>query len=149
GEDIVPTEAIEVPSSATILVPRIESVGRPLPCLLPLGGRHLRFDRSHNCLNDLILHIEDALQNAIVIRRPQLNRIGSIDEFDAYAHPVAGSAHAAADYIAHSQIARYLLRLNVFALVAKARAARDHAQPANARKPGNHVLRDAIGEVLL
>src|SRR5215469_11532998 len=58
-------------------------------------------------------------------------------------------SHAAIDDVAYPKLLSDVLWIGGFAFVAETRAARDHAQPADARQSGNQVGRDPIRKILL
>src|SRR5215831_14909979 len=72
-----------------------------------------------------------------------------VHQLPSDAHPLSGLTHAAFEHVAHAEVAPDLLHVNGFALVRKARIARDHEQPWQARNRGSDLLDHAVGEIFL
>ena len=72
-----------------------------------------------------------------------------IDELGGNAHTVAGSAYAALEHVAHTELAPDVLNLGLLVLVGESRVARDHEQVGTSGQRVREVLGNAVTEVLL
>src|SRR5262249_48661641 len=74
---------------------------------------------------------------------------GSIDQLSRDAHALSVLAHAAFEHITNAKLPTNLFYIDRTALVAKARIARDHKQPADATQRRDDVLDDSVREIVL
>ena len=86
---------------------------------------------------------------AVVAFGPVMAAGRRVDELRADAQLLAGPAHAAFEHVADAKLARDLLHIDRAALVDERRVAGDDEQPADAGQPGDQVLGDAVGKILL
>ena len=69
-----------------------------------------------------------------------------VEKLGGYPNPVATTAHAAFENIAHTELASDLADVNGAALIGKARIARDHKEPRQPRDRRDELLDDAVDE---
>src|SRR5216684_3758794 len=72
-----------------------------------------------------------------------------IHQLSGYPHVVTGLAHAALQYVRHSQIATDVLHFCCFAFVGEGRGASDDQQIREPGESSNKVVGDAIAEIFL
>src|SRR5712692_5138938 len=72
-----------------------------------------------------------------------------VHQLRRYPHVVTGLAHAALQYVRHSQLAADVLHLRRLALVGKRRGARDDKQVLKSGEGGDEVIGDAVAEIFL
>ena len=109
----------------------------------------LRLNRGNDGLGDLVLYREHIGQLAVVTLRPEMAAGGDVVELHGDPHPAAILAHAALDDIADTEVFGDLFQVYGFALVGERGVARDHEEPAQLREPGDDVLADAVGKIIL
>jgi hypothetical protein len=129
-------------------LPRTE-VGRARQRASALRGEQAGLDGPGHAAGDLVLHGKDVAELPIVALGPVMGTGQRIDQLGRDAQALAGPAHAAFEHIAHAQLARDPLHVDDLALVGECRVAGDDEQPADAGEPGDQVLGDSIGKVLL
>ena len=114
-------------------------------------GKPIQQARNRRCdlPNHLILNVEDVFKVAVVPFGPQVIAGRGIQKLRRHAHSVACLAHAALDDILDTEFAPHVLDLWRLALVVERGIAGDDNHRAEARELGDHVLADAIGEILL
>ena len=115
----------------------------------PSAASRLGFDGTGDAAGDFVLQGKDVADLAVVPFGPVMAAGQRIDELRRDAQPRARPADAAFEYIAHAEIARDPLHVDCPALVDECRVAGDDEQPADAGEPGDQILGDAIGKVLL
>ena len=134
--------------AAQIVVVGVQAFGLALGTL-DFGTFQRRHDRADHTLGDLVLQLEDVVERAFETVGPQMRAGGRVDELPGDANAVRGLADAAFQHVAHAELAADLLHVDGAALVGEAGVARDHEQPADARKRGDDVLDYAVCEVFL
>src|SRR5579862_252114 len=85
----------------------------------------LDFQRRYDLLRKFILHSENIGEIAIEAVSPDMSAAHGVDQLAGHAHPIAGLAHAAFQYVADTELAADLLHVDRLALVGKTRIARD------------------------
>src|SRR5205807_5270572 len=113
-----------------------------------LGFAQDRPDRANDALCDPVLQIERVFQGTVEAVGPQMLAARRLDELAGDADPVAGLAEASLDYIPHPELARDLLRVRTFALVAEAGVAGHDREPPRSRQFGDQVLGYAVEKEL-
>src|SRR5687768_15363248 len=71
------------------------------------------------------------------------------DQLSSHAHVIPRPPYAALQHVAHTQVAADGFHVNRLSLVDESRIAGYHDQPFDARKPGDDLLYDTVGEVIL
>ena len=108
-----------------------------------------RLDRTHHTFGNAILEVEHIAAIAFKAVGPELRARGSIDELSGDAKAIATAPDATLQHISHAKLAPDLTHIDRLAPVGERRIARDHEQRAAARQRDNHLLRHAVGEVVL
>ena len=114
-----------------------------------LRGQQVGLDSRGDAAGDFVLHGEDVAELAVVAFGPVMAAGCRIDELRADAQPLAGAAHAAFEHVADAELARDLFHVDRTVLVDERRVAGDDEQPADAGEPGDQVLGNAVGKILL
>ena len=130
-------------------IPRVQIAGRLAPAVKILRGIDLRLDRADDGVGDLVLHGEYVEQVAVIMFRPDMTAGRGVVELRGDTHAIADLSYATFDDIAHAEFDCDLLHVHRLALVGERRVAGDHEEPAQFRKPGDDVLADPVGKILL
>ena len=86
---------------------------------------------------------------AVVAFGPVVAAGRGVDKLRADAQSRAGAAYAAFEHVTHAELARDLFHVDRAVLVDEGRVAGDHEQPVDAGEPGDQILGQAVGEMLL
>ena len=81
-----------------------------------LGGVDLRLDRGDDALGDPVLQREEVGDVAVVLLGPDLQAASGIVEERRGAEPLAGAPDAAAEHVAHAELAADRLQVGRAAL---------------------------------
>ena len=106
-------------------------------------------ERARHGAGDLVLHLEDVRQVAIVGLRPQVVAVGRANQLSADAQHLAALAHAALQHVGHPELAGDRADVFVLALERECRRAGDHPQVRAVRQALDQLLGQAVGEMLL
>ena len=98
---------------------------------------------------DLVLHLEDIRELAVVGFRPEMKTGLRVDELRRDPHLVASLANAAFEHGFDTQLAAHLPDVHVAALVGERRGARRDLQTRNARQQVEQLLGHAVAEIVL
>ena len=135
--------------SAHVKVVGIEARRRLSQAAVDFGLAQVRFDRAGDLPRHLVMQVENILERAVELVRPEVRARSGIDELRRDAHPVCRLAHRPLEHVAHAEVAPDLLHVHGLALVGEARVAGDHEQPAQPAEGGGDLLDHAVGEVFL
>jgi hypothetical protein len=116
----------------------MRSIASELPGRLALAAfglevDHLQADRPRHPADDLVLHLQNASPVGIEAFGPQLIAVHSIHQLRIDAHTLALEQDAAAERIAHVQLAADLPHIAAAGPVGKGGGARHHEAPGSAR----------------
>src|SRR5260370_2589943 len=106
-------------------------------------------ERGDDPAHDLILERENIFERPVVVIRPEMAAAAGIHQLSGYPRVVTGLAHAALQYVRHSQIATDVLHVCCFAFVGEGRGASDDQQIREPGESSNKVVGDAIAEIFL
>src|SRR5215468_11531507 len=109
----------------------------------------LRFDRSDDCLRDLVLDGEYLREITFVTLGPDMACGRNVIELGSDAHTSPDLAHAALEDIADAKLFADLPDVGRFTLVDERRVARDHEKPAQFGQCGDDVLTDSVRKIVL
>ena len=138
----------QVVEAALVAVPSVEALRRLAVCDLLLVARELGLDHRRDLLRHRILDVEDVGEVEVVDLGPELGPGLGGDEPGRDAHALAVPPDAALDEVAHAE--RRPKRPGVdLAATGGRRVAGHHREPAVAAEEADHVLGEAIGEVLV
>jgi hypothetical protein len=129
-------------------VPSIDALRRLAAHARGFGHQDLRPHRPDHAAGDLVLHLEDVGELAVVAVRPQVVAERGVDQLPGHAHAIGRLAHAALEHVALTHLACHLAHVECFALVGKAGVG-DDEEPRLTRQPGDDVFGQAVGEVFL
>src|SRR5262249_46486687 len=116
---------------------------------LNLGGEHARLDCADHACGDLVLKIEDIVELSVVAISPEVAAAGGIDELASDANAVTALAHASFKDVAHAKPTRDVPDIEGLPTELEGGCARRDIEPTQARQPGDNLLDDTIGEVVL
>ena len=133
---------------------KIEVVSVQAGLRLLLRSRDLRemqrrLDRTRHTFSNAVLEVEDIAAVTVKAVGPDLRARGRIDELSGDAKAIATAPDTALQHIPHAELAPHLAHIDCLASIGERRIARDHEQRAAARKRDYHLLRHAVGEVVL
>src|SRR5262249_53985211 len=109
----------------------------------------LRLNSRNNGFSDLVLHVEDASQLAIVALRPKLITDRGVIELCRNAHAIATFAHATFDQIVDPEFLADPFGVYRLAFVNEGGIASDDEEPAYLGQRGYDVLADAVRKIVL
>jgi hypothetical protein len=95
--------------AAQVEVITVPTFRRLALCTLDVGLDQSRGYRAHNTCRNLVLQIEDFVQVAFELVRPQMGTSRSVDELPRDPHASTRFAHTAFQYVANTKFASYLL----------------------------------------
>src|SRR5262245_21374822 len=123
------------------------------------GGLHHRFPGRadgeiflqfrHDLQRYLILHLEDILQVAVIILRPDMIAIDRVDQLRGYPDAFAGSSHATLEYGGHAELVPDLSHVFLLAFKRKRRGACRHLQAFDLCQSDEDLFGDAVAEVFI
>ena len=138
----------QVVEAALVAVPSVEALRRLAVRDLLLVAREFGLDHRRDLLRHRILDVEDVGEVEVVDLGPELGPGLGGDEPGRDAHALAVPPDAALDEVAHAE--RRPKRPGVdLAATGGRRVAGHHREPAVAAEEADHVLGEAIGEVLV
>ena len=113
----------------------------------------LRRERDAQSLGDLarhfVLHFENILHLAIEAFRPQRKIRARVHQLRVDAQTRAGAADGARQRVGRAQLLADLRGSHRLIAKRQNRGPRKRIQPANFRKFGDHVFRDAVAQILV
>ena len=130
-------------------LPGAEIVGRTRKGANAFGRQQVGLDGRGDTAGDLVLHGEDIAELPVVAFGPVMGAGDRVDELRADAQPVAAAAHAAFEHVADAKLARDLAHIDSAVLVDEGGVAGDDEQPSDAGKPGDQILGNAVGKIVL
>src|SRR5215469_8900072 len=145
----LPLKGIPLLSGLQIQVIGSHIAGRPVCGEAGLGRLQCRLDNADDAQRNIVLQIEYVFGRTVEVVSPKMRPANRVDQLCGDAHPVSILSHRAFEHIADAKLPADLLYTDRFALVRKARIARDDKQPTDARQRSNDLFDDPIGEVLL
>ena len=109
----------------------------------------MQADRARHPANNLVLHLQDALQFRVETFGPQLGCLLRLDQPRVDAHTLFLGHDAALEQITHSQLAADLSSVYAAVLVSERGVARDDRDPRQrAREITDETVGNAIGQVI-
>ena len=102
-----------------------------------------------NRARDLVLHVEDVFELAVVPLGPQLIAVRRVDELRGDAHARARLAHAALEHVPHLQALRDLADLDRLALERERGRARGDVKSFDLGQRVDDLFGEAVAEVLV
>src|SRR5262249_2560839 len=129
--------------------PGIEVLRSLTPRAKVLRRVDLRLDGRNDGFGDLVLHVEDASQLAIVTLGPKLITDRGVIELCGNAHAIATFAHAAFDQIVDPEFLADLFGVYRLAFVDEGGIASDDEEPAYLGQCRYDVLADAVRKIVL
>ena len=111
------------------------------------GKRH--FQPLDNRAGDLVLHVENVCDLAIVAFRPDMKPAGRIDQLRHDSHTSARLAYAAFQQMAYIQPPGDVSDLDRFALERERRGSSGDVKALDLREGIDDLFRDAVAEVLI
>lgn len=140
---------MDVERGAQAGVPRIHALRRRPEGAIPLGASELRLDALDDPLGDLVLEGEEVVHVAVVALGPELLAEVRIHEPCRHAHPGAVAPDAAFEDVASPERTPDPAHVHVAVAVGEGRAAGDHREATPVGERRDHLLGEAVGEVLL
>src|SRR5215471_21028046 len=129
--------------------PGIEVLRSVTPRAKVLGSVDLRLNSRNDGFSDLVLHVEDTSQLAIVALRPKLITDRGVIELCRDAHAIATLADAAFDQIVDPEFLADPFRVYRLAFVDEGGIASDDEEPAYFGQCRYDVLADAVRKIVL
>src|SRR5262245_57787536 len=108
-----------------VMIPSIEVAGSLPPCAGDLSQRDLRPDRCRYAGNDVVLQFKKIADLSVITLCPDMSISLRIDQLRVDSDPIAGSAHAAFQDIADTELAPHPSYVDGLALVSKGGVPRD------------------------
>ena len=140
---------IERPREVSTLQIRFVRIhARRVPCRRPLAGQ-LRLQHGGNRRRDLVLHGKDIGELAVPTLRPHRTAIGRIDQLGSHTNALPALPHASFEHVLDAELARDIADPRLPPFERERRGASGHLQPGKAREHVDHVLGEAVAEILL
>ena len=121
------------------------SIGKPFF----LGRTKSDLERVNDPVGNVVLHLKDIYQIAVVPVRPQVAATGRIDELRCDTNALGRPANRAFEHRLHAKLAADGADVDRASLIGKAGIAGDHHETRDLRQIGDNVIADAIREILL
>ncbi len=141
-------ETPQVPQSALITIPCTEIDGRAPDSRLAFQTREFRLDGGRNLLRHGLLHIQDVRERQIVRLPPQVMTSFTGNHIGCDPHALRLLRHGSLNQISDAQGRTDVSRVRVLVLVCNGGMATEHVEPAVAGKQPDHVLGEAVAEVI-
>ena len=115
----------------------------------PAPPVNVTFKRSGDRARDLVLHVEDVLQLAVVALGPELEAVARVDQLHGDADAVARAAHAALEHRRDAELVGDRRADRRRLSERERRRARRDAQTRQLRERVEDLLGDAVAEPVL